>query len=92
MTKWNQLRHQADEKSGEEIERDMWSLSEDPRFPSLLALLADVRSTRLTQGSGVASANDHGVLAHCLGSVDAIDELEARLKIMVEPPPKEEKT
>lgn len=89
MTKWNQLQHQADELSGEQIGRDVWSLSEDPRFPSLLALIDDVRTTRLAVGSGVQSSSDHGTLAHCMGGVDAIDELERRLQSMVEPPPEE---
>lgn len=91
MSKWTELRQAADVLSGQEIERNVWSLSEDPRFPSLLALLADVRVTRLQLGSGISSASDHGQLAHCMGGVDAIDEVERRLQMMVEPA-KEEKT
>lgn len=90
MTKWTGLRQQADVLNGQEIERNVWSLAEDPRFPSLLALLADVRVTRLAFGSGISSASDHGALAHCMGAVDAIDELERRLQSMIEPPEKEE--
>lgn len=92
MSKWTELRQQADALSGAEIERNVWSLGADPRFPSLLALIADVRTTRLLHGSGVTTASDHGVLAHCMGAVDAIDELERRLQTMLEPPAEEKES
>lgn len=89
MDKWKQLRRTADTMSGPEIERNIWSISEDPRFPAVIALLTDVRFTRLANGSGVAAASDHGLLAHCMGGVEAIDELERRMQGMVELPAEE---
>lgn len=87
--KWNDVRLAAAQLSGERIERDVWSLSEDPRFPAIVALIEDARFTRLAQGSSVTAASDHGTLAHCMGAVDVIDELERRLQTMIEPPAEE---
>lgn len=76
---------------GEQIERDVWSLSEDPRFAAVVAVINDVRFARLAGGTNPASASDHGVLAHHMGAVDALDELSRRLEGMIEPPATEEK-
>jgi len=89
-TRWTQLRRLADSMSGAQIERDVWSLSEDARFPALLAVMDDVRKDRLTQGSAVNVAGDHGALAHCMGAIDAIDELQRRLEGMLTPKTLEE--
>jgi len=88
--KWRTLRARADALPGAQVERDIWSLSDDPRFPAVVALLADVRYGRLVQGSSVTTAGDHGTMAHCMGAVDAIDEVERRLQAMLEPMPLEQ--
>lgn len=87
MSKWRNLQQAADLAVGPQIERDVWSLSEDPRFAAVLAVIKDVQFTRLAGGTNPASASDHGVLAHHMGAVDALDELMRRLEGMVEPPP-----
>ena len=90
MSKWTQLQHAADLLPGEKIPRDIWALGEHPSMPALLALLNDVRFARMAQGASGATAADHGILAHCMGAVDAIDEIQRRLESMIEPPPAEE--
>ena len=86
MSKWTQIQQAADQMAGQQIERDVWSLSDDPRFAAVIALINDVRFNRLTGGTNPATASDHGVLAHHMGAVDALDELERRLQSMTEAP------
>lgn len=90
MTKWNKLQSDAALLTGPRIEQDIWSLSDDPRFPAVLALLDDARKVRLKQGCGPDAADHHGTIAHAMGAVDVLDEIELRLQTMIEPPPKEE--
>ena len=92
MGKWTELRHKADGLAGEQMERDIWSMAEHPGMPALVALINDVRFARLAAGTSAAAASDHGTLAHCMGAVDAIDELERRLQSFIEPPPREAET
>lgn len=84
--KWNELQLKAVQLSGETVQRDIWALADDPRFPAVIALLDDARTERLAQGSSVSAACDHGGLAHCMGAVDVIDEVKRRLQGMIEPP------
>jgi len=83
------LQMAADQLPGEHVARDIWALASDPRFPAVVALLDDVRKTRLAQGCGAAESNNHGVLAHAMGSVDAVDEIKARIQTLIEPPAEE---
>lgn len=78
------LQTAADQLRGENVSRDIWALANDPRFPAVLALLDDVRKTRLAQGSAVDAAGNHGILAHSMGAVDAVDEIKLRIQTMIE--------
>jgi hypothetical protein len=69
-----------------QLEAEVRGLLADPRFNAVLGLVKRNREAYVTAGSAQNLAPHHGAMAHCGGSVHALDGLLAQLKGLIQPP------
>lgn len=72
-------------KSQQEIQADLLSLATDPRFASVIGWLDRNRETFVTAGSAQSMTKEHGKLAHCQGSVHALNVLLGQVANLMNP-------
>ena len=73
--KWMDLRHQAERLTDVDVVQRLHNLTTDDRFLAVINLLIEHREAYSTQGCDQGMATFHGSLAHCQGSIYAINRL-----------------
>jgi hypothetical protein len=83
--RFNELLEAGRAMSPEGLRTSLVSLASDPRFPAVLAIIEGKHREWCRTVAGQALAQDHGKLAHCAGSVFALENLLGSLKEILEP-------
>lgn len=86
--KFQTLEAKARGMSEREIDDSLRSLSADPRFAAVVAIVLRHKEQFVDGGSVQALAGNHGALAHTSGSVYALNCLLGAIKQVCQPPKK----
>lgn len=84
--KFRALRHQAEGLTDIDVAGRLHSLTSDDRFSALIAVLLTHKEAYSTQGCDQGMATFHASLAHCQGSIWAINRLLEEIEAAMEAP------
>lgn len=84
--KYAELLEIARRLSPEERTANLRGLVLDPRFAAVIALIESLREAFVQSGSAQKMAPHHGSLAHCMGSIHALEYLAGQIKQISDAP------
>jgi len=84
--KYSELLEMGRRMSAEERQANLRSLLTDPRCAAVVSLIEDDKTQFVSQGSAQKMAAHPGSLAHCMGSVHALEVLEGQLRQIADVP------
>lgn len=87
---WIELLRQAEDLSDEGMREQLRSIMTDPRFPAVLRLLLGHEEAWAQNVSRQALCVEHGAIAHCAGSLHALQVLVEDLREKATAPAQEQ--